>query len=112
MLGLPYTICINGEQAIDTCIGMINDKLNEPELKNEGSEVKPVSLCLLDFQMPLKNGIQVIEEIRSYIVLRQTKFPEILIQEPTFVILTAFRTPAFSSHLQSLGVTECYEKPL
>ena len=28
--------------------------------------IKPVSVLLLDFQMPIKNGIQVVEEVKNY----------------------------------------------
>jgi CheY-like chemotaxis protein len=50
------SICINGQAAIDKCISLIDDSLKESILI-EGAMLKPISLCLLDFQMPIKNGI-------------------------------------------------------
>ena len=67
---------------------------------------------LLDFQMPKKNGIQVLNEIRAYIKNRQKLNSEIKINEPTYVFLTAFVTPTFLKHVNSLGVTHVYAKPL
>jgi len=34
------------------------------------------------------------------------------IQEPEFVFLTAFSSKTFKQHIQVLGVTKVYEKPL
>lgn len=53
--------------------------------------------------MPRKNGIQVVQEVRAYIAARQKDLGDALvIQEPEFVFLTAFKTPTFSNHLASL----------
>lgn len=41
---------------------------------------------LLDFQMPMKTGVQVILEIRKFIKDKNLK-------EPKFVILSSFATP-------------------
>ncbi len=48
---------INGQQAIDSAKNEL-----DKALFNLGSELKkqPVTLMLIDFQMPLKNGIQVV----------------------------------------------------
>lgn len=53
-LGLLYQtdFVINGQQAIDK-----TKKLLDDALKSESKNIKPISLMLLDFQMPLKNGI-------------------------------------------------------
>lgn len=62
--------------------------------------------------MPLKNGIQVVQEVRAYYQLRQKERPGQQIAEPQFVFLTAFKTHAFYKHLIALNITECYEKPI
>ncbi len=49
--------CINGQQAIDMAKSVLDQTLSSCE--SDGI-VKPVSLMLLDFQMPLKNGINVV----------------------------------------------------
>ena len=77
-----------------------------------GRPALPVKFMLLDFQMPNKNGIQVIEEIRGYYNSRKKLNTEIKIIEPTYVFLTAFMTPSFIKHVNSVGVTHIYAKPL
>jgi len=62
--------------------------------------------------MPIKNGMQVVQEVRSYIETVKSKRPGLVIKEPMWVFLTAFKTPTFEKHLGSIGVTKCYEKPL
>lgn len=47
---------------------------------------------LLDFQMPLKNGIQVVKEVKRYFRLKQKENYEILMIEPMIVFLTAFKS--------------------
>lgn len=66
---------------------------------------------MLDFQMPKMNGIQVLQRIRYY-CQNFRGHPEIKIEEPTYVFLTAFKTITFSAHLKSLGVEMQFEKPL
>jgi CheY-like chemotaxis protein len=105
------TICINGQEAIDKCCNIINESLMEAIL-TEGATLKPISLCLLDFQMPIKNGIQVVKEVKAHIKSKNNQFPHVNIEEPIFVFLTAFMTSTFNNHLKSLGITECYEKPI
>jgi hypothetical protein len=63
--------------------------------------------------MPVKNGIQAVQEIKA--MFRQRNSEEmgvILLIEPEFVILTAFRTPNFEKHLKQQGISECFEKPI
>jgi hypothetical protein len=62
--------------------------------------------------MPIKNGIQVVNEIQAYIALRQKELVDVKLLEPIFVFLTAFKTPSFLKHLISLNITKCYEKPV
>jgi hypothetical protein len=62
--------------------------------------------------MPIKNVIQVVNEIQAYIALRQKELVDVKLLEPIFVFLTAFKTPSFLKHLISLNITKCYEKPV
>lgn len=105
------TICIDGQQAIDKCKDFIDSALHHTDLLLE-LKVKPIALCLLDFQMPNKNGIQVVQEVRQYIELRQKEFSELEIVEPTFVFLTAYKTSGFHHHLTSMNISECFDKPI
>ena len=69
-------------------------------------------MLLLDLQMPHKNGLQALEEIRDfYRHLRCQNLPFEVI-EPEYIFLTAFRTIAFKNHLQKINVEHCYEKPV
>jgi len=54
--------------------------------------IRPVALALLDLQMPIKNGIQVVEEIRKFYVTTRLENPGIQLKEPRFVFLTAYST--------------------
>lgn len=57
--------CYNGEQAVDQAIAIIDEAvLNCFEWE---AQVTPICLMLLDFQMPRKNGLQVVEHLRQYI---------------------------------------------
>ena len=59
----------------------------------EGKVFRPIELLILDFQMPNKNGIQASIEIRQFFASQQSEMPNIVIQAPKIVLLTAFTTP-------------------
>ena len=44
---------MNGEEALQKSIAIIREAL----VNNDKEEIMPIGLMLLDFQMPLKNGI-------------------------------------------------------
>ena len=50
--------------------------------------------------MPNKNGLQVVQEVREYIKIRQQEFTNFVIEEPKFVFLTAYKTTGFMNHLK------------
>ena len=62
--------------------------------------------------MPLKNGVQVLKEIRNFYKQQQQNENDVKLEEPIFVFLTAFMTAAFRKHLASFGVEHIYEKPI
>jgi hypothetical protein len=45
------------------------------------------------------NGIEVIEKIRAKIISVNHQSEELVIQEPNYVIVSAFMMPAFRKHL-------------
>ena len=50
---------------------------------------------LLDLQMPNKNGIEVVKEIRELIKHRNRKSKGVKILEPEFTFITAYATTKF-----------------
>ena len=59
--------------------------------------------------MPIKNGMQVVTEIRKFYDMQKYQN---LVQEPVIVFFTAFLTPSFKKHALSIGVDKVYEKPM
>lgn len=55
----------------------------------------------LDFLMPLKNGINVVNELKSFFKTLNRQHESIKIVQPEYIMLTAFKTPQFSNHLKS-----------
>lgn len=72
--------------------------------------LQPITLMLLDFQMPYKNGIEVVKDVRELYSVFSLDFPHLV--DPNFVFLTGFMTTALKNHLLTLGIDEIYEKPL
>ena len=52
------TLTINGQQAIDTAKQIFEISLTQRK-KGDESAFKPIDLMILDYNMPLKTGIQV-----------------------------------------------------
>ena len=63
-LGMSDTCdyCINGQQTIDTVKSLVNSAIENRIIT--ALFIQPVDLLLLDFQMPQKNGLQVVSEIK------------------------------------------------
>jgi CheY-like chemotaxis protein len=56
------TYCIDGQLVIDEVKRIMEDEITA---SNEGDVIRPVDFMLLDFQMPKKNGLQVLLEVRE-----------------------------------------------
>lgn len=76
--------------------------------------IRPITFMLLDFQMPQKNGLEVLTEVKQFYQAKARILAEkgVSLVEPEFVFLTAYMSIAFRKHLESKGVTQIYEKPL
>jgi CheY-like chemotaxis protein len=65
-LGAIHRCCFasDGQQAIDIIKAKVRERFAAPI--NANIPLRPVSLLLLDFQMPQKNGIQVLTEVKQF----------------------------------------------
>jgi CheY-like chemotaxis protein len=99
--------CYNGEEAIKLTLDIITKAVETADQES----IHPVCLMLLDFQMPRKNGIQVVEAVRAFVQLMNSK-QSVIVHEPIFVFLTAFSTKQFYNHIKRLGIEHIYEKPV
>jgi hypothetical protein len=66
--------------------------------------------------MPLKTGIQVVEELKkfykSFNMDLEYRNTNLQIEEPLFVFITSYSTTNFSRLVRDIGVEYCYEKPI
>lgn len=62
--------------------------------------------------MPIKNGIQVIQEVKQFYADVSIRLPQVTLKEPLYVFLTAFSTLGFKNHVLSTGADHVLEKPL
>ena len=93
----------DGQLAIDKAKSLVDDALDT------GETDWPICLMLLDMQMPQKDGMQVVEEVRNYYQLQSLKRE---LKEPEFVFVTAFKSQHFASYLEKLNISQCFEKPM
>ena len=100
----------NGQQVIDFVKEIFLGGLENR--KTSGEVYKPINLLILDFQMPMKNGIQVVKEVKEFLRTQAESGLDLVIEEPTYVFLTAFATTKFVNHAHSLGVQHVFEKPM
>ena len=96
------TFCTNGKEVIDR----VTELFTKPLLND-----RPISIILTDFQMPKKNGIQVLEEVRA-LYRRKSEDLGRELKTPEVVFLTAYVSQHFTKHLQEIGLDQIYEKPL
>ena len=66
---------------------------------------------ILDYQMPKKNGLEVVHEVRKLFHEHNASL-SVRLELPKFVFLTAFCSQSFKQQLAEQGLLELYEKPL
>jgi CheY-like chemotaxis protein len=106
-LGVPEEQCTylcDGQATINYVIKHVEDAI--VDFPEDSGEVNPIALLILDFQMPFKNGIQVVQELRAFYQnttdeLERT-IPDLTLKEPKIVFLTAHASPIFKGHLKEL----------
>jgi CheY-like chemotaxis protein len=57
------SFALDGQEAIDKIKNQVRGRLKDGHLSNT---IRPVSLLLLDLQMPKKNGIEVFKEVKEF----------------------------------------------
>ena len=62
--------------------------------------------------MPIKTGVQAIQEIRAFFASLRENNPTLDLKDPEYIVLTAFKTPHFDAYLKSQGISQCYDKPI
>ena len=94
----------DGQQVIDRIMEIL-------EMRDLAS--CPIDALLLDFQMPVKNGIQVVREVKTLYAKQNTKNPELTLKEPLYVFFTAHAAnKQFREHSYASGVDYVLEKPI
>jgi CheY-like chemotaxis protein len=67
---------------------------------------------LLDFQMPVKNGLEVVKEVKALYLKYNSETLDQELDLPEFVFLTAFVNLGFKAYLKAENIHHIYEKPL
>ena len=57
------SFCYDGQEAINIAFSIIKTAIDDKATSVE--EIRPIDLMILDFQMPLKNGLEVCAEVRK-----------------------------------------------
>lgn len=67
---------------------------------------------LLDLQMPIKNGLEVMQETRMHYERARLSYPNLKLEEPEYIFMTAFANKNLKAHMERKGVKYCFEKPI
>ena len=62
---------------------------------------------LLDIQMPMKSGLQVVSEVSKFCALHKDK-----LFEPIYIYHSAYVTQTFKDKIEQAGLAYCFEKPM
>lgn len=93
----------NGQDALARAVTLINESINlhinSTPTNDEKKKLQPVKFMLLDFQMPRLNGLQVVEQLKEFIKIKNAQLMNTEIVEPEYVFLTAFLTQGFRTHV-------------
>lgn len=111
--------CFNGTDTLNLATMLIT-KAFESSNVNKGQcgfsdsqiHIQPVNLMILDMQMPGFTGLEVISRVKQLILELNNSDKYLLIEEPVFVIVTAFVNPQLSNHLKKYKITKVFEKPI
>ena len=105
------SFCFDGMAAEQIAVEMIRTSLEQNLTADSSNAIQPIALMLLDFQMPRKNGLDVIISLQK-ILSKINTASKVEIVPPRFVFLTSYSTQTFRKHAKALGVECILEKPI
>lgn len=102
----------NGQEIIDR-VKEILTSIPESQVAPVLAKPYPIGTLLLDFLMPLKNGVQVIQEVKA---LYKKRHGNVQLKEPVYAITTNFDAGSiekqFATYCISQGADVVIMKPL
>ena len=105
---------INGQQVIDRVKQLVYDRLHTAK----SFPIRPAHALILDFQMPHKNGLEVVKELKEFynqIVTENDQMltRELFLQEPIYIFLSSHAgNNIFLKYCREQGVQHFFEKPI
>lgn len=93
---------VNGQEIID----------HVRKTLQSSQEPRPIGLMVLDMQMPIKNGLQVVQEVKAMYNGLKVRGQRADLQEPLIVFNTAFSSKGLRNYLKQINVQHCLDKPL
>ena len=102
---------VNGQEAIEKVQAEVRTAVANRQI-GDVPIIEPVVLMLLDLQMPIKSGLQVVVEVKKFYQEMAKQFPDLTFIEPNFVFLTAFSSQTLRMHLKKMQIKHCLEKPV
>ena len=95
--------CADGEIALDVAFNFLKEAVGA----YKGVKLKPISAMLLDIQMPMKSGLQVVSEVTKFCALHKEK-----LFEPIYIYHSAYVSQTFKDKIEKSGNAYCFEKPM
>jgi len=83
--------CADGKIALDTAISRFEEALKQ----YNGSPQQPISAMLLDIQMPMKSGLQVVSEVDAFCARQSGK-----LVKPVMIYLSSYVTEMVKTKIE------------
>lgn len=94
---------IDGERAVVTATEIMEEAL----MTDPQHPVQPIQVMFLDFQMPHKNGLQVVKEVKALYEASPILIP------PVYIFVSAFMSnKQFRKTANDAGVEHLFSKPM
>jgi CheY-like chemotaxis protein len=78
---------INGQEVVDRVLDFVGKAI----LSNESNmTLCPIQALILDFHMPIRNGIDTVKEVRKFYKWLSIKKDDLVLIEPIYIFLTTF----------------------